>query len=179
MPNNLYIEGPNGIGKTTLAMELESQGWHYRHHTVPKHPNRFLMRLGYYLREKFTSNCVYDRCWYSEWVYGKYYRHKSVLTPKDITKLCVYAIKNNSHVIIFLPEDMMMCRQMANEVVGRFEEHPYAPLRDELFEISQEYKHIAEYEFIVNKLYVSKGQYATNVYFNEIDKLKEMWNGRT
>ena len=177
MPNNLYLEGPNGIGKTTLAKQLEAQGWKYKHHTVPKHPNRFFMKLGYYLREKFTHHCVYDRCWYSEWVYGLEYRNRSVLLQKDLRDLVVFAAKHSSYVIVFIPE---FVRQTASEILLRSfdEKHPYTPSCSELADIVERYNNITMHECVVTKYHLGMKQYASDV-FNVDEFLRKVygWTG--
>lgn len=77
----IIIEGPDGAGKTTLANKLSEQtGYPILHRTKPKSEEEKQVMMGEYLQiVKTGRNVIFDRCWYSEMVYGPVMRDRSVI----------------------------------------------------------------------------------------------------
>ena len=78
----LIIEGPDGSGKTTLANKISQQtSWPIIHRTQPKSDDEKKTMMDSYL-EVISSgrNCIFDRSWYSEMVYGPIMRDTSVIS---------------------------------------------------------------------------------------------------
>lgn len=167
--NNIYIEGPNGIGKTTCAKRLaDLYGMKYKHHTVPKHPNRFFMKLYYKLTELFTRNCVYDRCWYSELVYGPVYRGKSVLYLSDAIELNKFITRQNSALIVGIPynDDDAIIGKLST-MNKRNESHPIIPNHKEYKQIVSRYYDLRstmpKVYLLSNDEYLYLSDYALNI----------------
>ena len=78
----IIIEGPDGSGKTTLANTLSKQtGYPVIHRSQPKtEEEKAEMLQGYIDTIKAGRNAIFDRCWYSEMVYGPVMRDASVIT---------------------------------------------------------------------------------------------------
>ncbi|HEY1645456.1 MAG TPA: hypothetical protein VGF75_03655 [Candidatus Saccharimonadales bacterium] len=77
----IILEGPDGGGKTTLARELEEEGWMYKHEGPPP-PGR--NQIDYYLRVLDDSlrqkeNVVHDRLWLGERIYGRISRNNDTV----------------------------------------------------------------------------------------------------
>lgn len=76
------IEGPDGSGKTTLAETLSTQtGYPIIHRTQPKSDEEKAEMMESYIDViKSGRNAIFDRCWYSEMVYGPVMRDTSVIS---------------------------------------------------------------------------------------------------
>lgn len=81
----IIIEGADGSGKTTLAEKLAKQtGFELVHRSQPKTEEEKAKMLDMYTTTiKSGKNMIFDRCWYSEMVYGPIMRDASVISyPK-------------------------------------------------------------------------------------------------
>lgn len=136
MPNNIYIEGPNGIGKTTFAKYLcETYGFKYKHHTLPKIFSKTFMKFDYWFKERFYKNTVFDRCWYSEYVCGQVYRGKTCLQLKDLVQLTRMTEKK-SRIMMFMPSYEIVDKIIdVIETRSKKENHPYNPIKKEYHDI--------------------------------------------
>lgn len=78
----IIIEGADGSGKTTLANQLSEQtGYKIIHRTRPKtEEDKALMMVEYLQIIESGENVIFDRCWYSEMVYGPVMRDVSVIS---------------------------------------------------------------------------------------------------
>ena len=85
----IIIEGPDGSGKTTLAGVLSRQtGFPMVHRTQPKsEEEKARMMQEYVATIKAGKNAIFDRCWYSEMVYGPIMRDKSVISYPEMYEL--------------------------------------------------------------------------------------------
>lgn len=78
----IIIEGPDGAGKTTLANKLQKQtGYMLLHRSQPKSEEEKAKMMAEYMDVlKSGKNCIMDRCWYSEMVYGPVMRDAAVIS---------------------------------------------------------------------------------------------------
>lgn len=97
----IIIEGPDGAGKSRLAEQLARQtGYPIIHRTQPKtEAEKELMMQGYLEAIQLGKNAIFDRCWYSEIVYGKVMRDKSCITWPQMYALEERVAKNGGIVI--------------------------------------------------------------------------------
>lgn len=85
----IILEGPDGSGKTHLANQLRQQnGYHIIHRSQPKDDAEKLAMLDEYIKSvKSGNNFIFDRCWYSELVYGPVMRDSSVISLSSMYNL--------------------------------------------------------------------------------------------
>lgn len=85
----IIIEGPDGSGKTTLANKLSEQtGYHVIHMVQPKDDaDKQRMMVEYMNVLKSGKNAIFDRCWYSEMVYGPIMRDTSIISYPQMYEL--------------------------------------------------------------------------------------------
>ena len=97
----LMLEVPDGSGKTTLANQLKSQtGYTLMHRTQPKSEEDKARMMDEYVQVlKAGKNCIMDRSWYSELVYGPVMRDASVLTFPQMYELERLAARNGAIII--------------------------------------------------------------------------------
>lgn len=82
----IIIEGADGAGKTTLANKLAEQtGFPIVHRSNPKSEEEKKQMMAMYIQTiKENKNCIFDRCWYSEMVYGPVMRDKSYISEEQM-----------------------------------------------------------------------------------------------
>lgn len=85
----IILEGPDGSGKSTLAEKLAKQtGYILMHRTKPNSDEEKKNMMAEYLQViKSGKNVIFDRCWYSEMVYGPIMRDETVITYPDMFEL--------------------------------------------------------------------------------------------
>lgn len=83
------IEGPDGSGKSTLARQIaNSTGFKIIHKEQPKTEEEMQSMLQEYIDIlKSGKNCILDRSWYSEMVYGPIIRGASHISYPDMYRL--------------------------------------------------------------------------------------------
>ena len=78
------VEGPDGSGKTTFALQLsEMLNLEYTHFVAPKNQreaDNLFVNYHTFVRENRDRACVVDRLWPSAQVYGKVMRGKAEIT---------------------------------------------------------------------------------------------------
>lgn len=142
---NMILDGPNGIGKSYACEQLVNSGEFKRivHHTLPKVFNRILMMTSYKAKMVFCKDTVFDRSWYSEWVYGLLYRQKSVLSIKDIRSLDAFAIRRGIIVNIIVPINSFDAFSRMIDAHDK-EKHPITPSYTEYDRICKLYDMCAQ-----------------------------------
>lgn len=77
----IILEGPDGAGKTMLADKIHKQtGYMMLHRSQPKTDEDKARMMDEYMQViKAGKNCIMDRSWYSEMVYGPVMRGASVI----------------------------------------------------------------------------------------------------
>jgi len=97
---NFYIaEGPDGAGKTTLIEQLTAAhpGCHVQHFGKPESAeeaeNYWKTYLRFIKRYEEKETVIFDRCWYSDMVYGPVMRNTQEMTNEkmEILELAVKA----------------------------------------------------------------------------------------
>lgn len=85
----IIIEGPDGAGKTMLAEQLSKQNkCPIIHRSKPKDDAEKAAMMGTYIQAiKERKNVIFDRCWYSEMVYGAVMRDKSAISYPEMYEL--------------------------------------------------------------------------------------------
>lgn len=88
----IILEGPECAGKTTLAKQLLAQmGCSIVHRSQPKteEEKQFMMNTYVDIIENTERDTmvIFDRCWYSEMVYGKIMRDKSYISLDQMSAL--------------------------------------------------------------------------------------------
>lgn len=167
MSKNIWIDGPNGIGKTTAAKRLcEEIGYNYYHNSKPIINNRFIVLLRYYLFELTHTMCVIDRCWVSEWVHGNIERGHTVLTLNDCDRLTKFVRKRGSSLIVFCPNDI---KATAERIANRNEDHPLQPTYTLLYVIARTYIVYCN----INGIDISFVDYVSDFFDAMIKKCKE------
>lgn len=95
------IEGPDGSGKSTLAEKLSKQtGYPVVHRSQPKTEEEKKRMMGQYLAAIDNGkSIIFDRCWYSEMVYGPVMRDASVISYPEMYLLEEKLAKNGAIII--------------------------------------------------------------------------------
>jgi len=91
----LVIEGVDGSGKTMLAEQLAEQtGYKLIHRSKPETEEEKRNMLKMYI-DILTAgeNVIFDRCWYSEMVYGRVMRDIPFISIKQMFELEALAAK--------------------------------------------------------------------------------------
>lgn len=85
----IVIEGVDGSGKTMLAKQLQEQtGYRLLHRSKPETEEEKRDMLKMYI-DILTAgeDVIFDRCWYSEMVYGRVMRDVSFISIKQMFEL--------------------------------------------------------------------------------------------
>jgi len=104
----LIIEGPDGSGKTTLAEYLSKQmGFPIKHRSNPKTEEEKREMMQSYIDDiKNSNNIIWDRCFYSEMVYGPVMRDKSYITKYQMLDLEQMLLKAGA-LVIYCTDDTL------------------------------------------------------------------------
>lgn len=96
----IIIEGPDGSGKTTLANKIKEQtGYMLLHRSHQTDANAESLFDEYVQVIKAGKNCIMDRGWYSEMVYGPVMRGVSIITYPQMYELERLLAKNGALLI--------------------------------------------------------------------------------
>lgn len=120
------LEGPDGSGKSTLADKIAKQsGYTLLHRTQPKSDEDKKHMMDEYLDViNSGKNCIFDRSWYSEMVYGPVMRDASVITYPQMYELERKLAKRGA-VIIYCtaPEQVLWkrCTSRGEDYITKYE----------------------------------------------------------
>lgn len=97
----IIIEGPDGSGKSTLAELLAKQtGYKIIHRSKPETDEEKKEMMTMYLETiKNNTNAIFDRCWYSEMVYGPIMRDTTVISYLQMYNLEKLLAKKGAIII--------------------------------------------------------------------------------
>lgn len=96
----IIIEGPDGSGKTTLANKIKDQTGYMLLHRSHKTDTEATSLFDEYAQViRAGKNCIMDRGWYSELVYGPVMRDKSIITYPQMYELERLLAKNGALII--------------------------------------------------------------------------------
>lgn len=121
------FEGPDGSGKTTLARDLERQGWRYHHEGPPPVPCPSLIEHYAQLLLSVRQPTVFDRLFLGEVIYGPLLRGHDKIGGQvgvDMLNQLVWAL--GGRTIIFLPgleTSWLNMKSRKGELVKAVEDH--------------------------------------------------------
>ncbi len=97
----IILEGPDGSGKSHLAEQLSRQtGYPIVHMDKPKTEEEKERMFGEYLTQvRAGKNFIFDRCWYSEMVYGPIMRKESHISMAQMYELEKQLAKTGAMII--------------------------------------------------------------------------------
>jgi endonuclease III-like uncharacterized protein len=105
----LILEGPDQVGKSTLALELGKLGYSVIHSSYnPNHTD--IYQYYYELIQNTDYPTVFDRSFISEIAYGKAIRNYSRFSDSDIMNL-LHLARNKGLVMIYLKDDIDSIRK--------------------------------------------------------------------
>lgn len=114
---NIILEGPDAVGKTTLAEKLRDKYNMNIYHSTTETPNDLNHHIN--LLES-TNNTVFDRFHVGEVVYPIIYNRPSKLNDNDVKIINQYIIDHNIIFIIYITSDMSIIN---NRLIARGEEY--------------------------------------------------------
>lgn len=140
----IFLEGPDGGGKTTLSTKLSEQtGMRIAKFSYPKTQeekrNMFEMYADFI---KANPNVIVDRCWYSEMVYGPIIRKEHNVSKKQMYELEKLVISEGGGMVIH-------CTANMSKLWQRFSERGDDYIAQDFTLLS---KLKTEYEFLMHKL---------------------------
>jgi thymidylate kinase len=123
----IILEGPDGSGKTTLAQQISRQtGYLLLHRSQPKSEEDKKRMMDEYIQViKANKNCIMDRSWYSEMVYGPVMRDDSVITYPQMYELERMLSKNGALLIYCTaPESVLWkrCLRRGEDYITKHED---------------------------------------------------------
>lgn len=126
---NIILEGPDAVGKTTLAEKLRDKYGMSIHHSTSKTRNDLYYHLDLL---DYRSNTVFDRFNAGESVYPEIYDRPPKLNENDQAIISRRIIDNNDLFIIFITSDMEIINK---RLIERGEEDyiPEMTQQNELF----------------------------------------------
>lgn len=140
----LILEGPDCVGKTTIAREICSKhpSWAYRHMTRP--PDGF-DHFGGYL-DQLQSRCVFDRFHLGALVYGNVATSQGQDTHMERLFAVARAIRffGGITVVMYAGDDMWLGDKLSEN--GRHEMYS----RNQIMLVNEVYRWLAKKEFVKN-----------------------------
>lgn len=104
----IILEGPEAAGKTTLGRKLAYMtGFKLTHRNKPNtQAEKDAMHRMYKEAVYGNETAIFDRCWYSEMVYGKVMRDKSYISEEQMLELEDVIVRNNGGCIIYCTDNV-------------------------------------------------------------------------
>ena len=155
----IIIEGVDGTGKTTLANKLSKfTGFPIKHRSKPESEEEKKLMYKSYV-ESITSGTdeIWDRCWYSEMVYGPIMRDQTYIGFSEMYHLEKLLIQNGGGIIIYCTDSLPLIwrrlkKRGENYITSFFK----------LYQLHSSYKFIMEHN--VHLLPVVKYELSKNLY---------------
>lgn len=108
----IILEGPDGSGKTTLANKIKDQTGYTLLHRSHKTDTEATCLFDEYAQViKSGKNCIMDRGWYSEMVYGPVMRGNSIITYPQMYELERMLAKNGALIIHCTAPEMTLWKR--------------------------------------------------------------------
>lgn len=100
----IIIEGPDGVGKTTLINQLnDNLSWPVCKFKQPEFNDTTESTIKMYKDTiDYHANAIFDRCWISEKIYAHALNRKPLLTTKDCISLEQYALRKGGYLYIYI-----------------------------------------------------------------------------
>ena len=167
---NVILEGPEAVGKTTLAEKLRDKYKMTIHHSTSKTRND----LGYHLDLlDYRKDTVFDRFHVGETVYPVVYKRDPQIADNEFEIIEKRIIDNNDMFIIFYTSDL----SIVNERLTARGEDSFIPLMELQNDLFRDYADSFE------KKYNYKNFYAIDIAkpnaYDELDKWIEVHYGKT
>lgn len=104
----IIIEGPDGAGKTTLANYLSKKmGYPIKHRSTPKSQEEKDAMMQSYIDDIASGDSmIWDRCFYSEMVYGPVKRDQSYINVEQMVALEV-DLQRVGALVIYCTDDVL------------------------------------------------------------------------
>ena len=136
----IILEGPEAAGKSTLAKKLSEQsGFEIVSKSWPRGKAEQEAMLDMYREAAYGSaNVIFDRCWYSEMVYGPIMRDKSYITYEHMNELEDILVRNSGAMLIHCTDNM---RDLWKRFVERGDDY-IKPDMGLLMKIAIQYDHL-------------------------------------
>lgn len=107
----IIVEGPDGAGKTTMIEKLKKRypAAMTFHFGAPVEGEDQLLRYAVPMLKHPENTLIYDRSWYSEFVYGPVMRNRHELRPEHSKLLEALAYKHGSPIVYYLtaPDEIL------------------------------------------------------------------------
>lgn len=124
----IIIEGPDGSGKSTLATKLSNQtGYPVVHRSAPKSEEEKLQMMNMYKQAiKEGRNIIFDRCWYSEMVYGPVMRDATYISYLEMYELERLLSKQGALIIFCTDSPKVLwkrCQRRGEDYITDYDTH--------------------------------------------------------
>lgn len=140
----IFLDGPDGGGKTTLAKLIsEMYGFPIHHFSYPKSEAEKKQMFEMYADFIHNhNNVIVDRCWYAEMIYGRIMREGSNITYSQMYELERLVISQGGGMIVHCTDNM---KNLWRRFKGRGDDY-----------ISQDFSLLSglkkDYEYLMHKV---------------------------
>lgn len=104
----IILEGTEGGCKTTVAEKISAQtGWPIEHRSKPETElERQQMYEDYKQSILSRRNLIWDRCWYSEMVYGPIMRDQSYINQEQMYEFEQLLVENGGAILVHCTDNI-------------------------------------------------------------------------